>query len=90
VPSSLDRKSKSKEFEGEPASQHSSNNNNLSKYWPLGRNRDTRHAPATKSVSSERLQVKEQFFCLCLTVSVSHEKYLAFLMIRMFSSSRPV
>jgi hypothetical protein len=57
----LDRKSKSKEFEGEPASQHSSSNNNkLSKYWPLGRNRDTRHAPATKSVSSERLQVKEQ------------------------------
>ncbi len=73
MPSSLDRKSKSKEFEGEPAGQHSnsSNNNNLSKYWPLGRNRDTRHAPATKSVSSERLQVKEQSFCQrdCLFVS---------------------
>jgi len=59
LPSSLDRKSKSKEFEGESASHQSSssNNNNLSKYWPLSRHRNnTRHPSATKSVSSERLQ----------------------------------
>jgi hypothetical protein len=67
VPSSLDRKSKSKEleFEGPPldSSQQNnnsstSNNNNLAKYWPLGRSRDNKHhSIAAKSVSSERLQV---------------------------------
>jgi len=66
VPSSLDRKQRYRDPDYaqigsfDNRSLEKTTNNNLSKYWPLGKKETKQPMQAVKSVSSERLQVGEK------------------------------
>eukprot|EP00092_Neocalanus_flemingeri_P025315 GFUD01027450.1.p1 GENE.GFUD01027450.1~~GFUD01027450.1.p1 ORF type:complete len:1384 (+),score=386.42 GFUD01027450.1:293-4153(+) len=67
VPSSLDRKQRYRDPDytqigslDNRSLEKNTNNNNLSKYWPLSKKENKQPMPATKSISSERLQVGEK------------------------------